>query len=252
MRWTILVVAAAIAAPGWAGTLSVGTGAQWYFSSFPDLAGYIQQADVTIGIVNESPEVEGEVDTIGELQGGPGVAISQAIGRPLGVGAQLVMLKAGVATKGTWEAGGEQFNVELSLDVGMLAGLAQVSLGFADGLLQVSLAGGWGVAWVDHYCDFDALDNLPGEWTIPFAPAADDSRYRSGGFVGQLGIRAALPLRPGLALGTQAGLRFAPFGVLHSDDSEGQELDLSQDGAGDELDFSGVWVGLSVTLTFEL
>ncbi len=252
MRWTTLrtlVVVAAIAVPAGAGTLNVGSGAQWFFSSFPDLVGYTQLVNSTISFVNEMGGVDGQVDTLEELRGGPGVTISQSIGQAFGIGARMVMLRAGVATEGAWEEEDENLEVDLSLEVGMIAGLAQVSLGFVDGLLEISFAGGWGMAWVDHKSDFEVLRDPPGGWSIPFAPATDDRRYQSGGFVGELGIRAALPLRSGLALGTEAGLRLAAFGVPHSN---GRMLDLSKDGNPEELDLSGVWVGFSVTMRFGL
>ncbi len=245
MRWTTLAVVAAMAVPAWAGSLSVGSGVQWYVASFPDLSGYIQQANETIRFVNDMGDVDGHVVPIDILRGGPGIVVSQSLGYPVGMGAQLLMLKGGVSTEGSWTRDGVEHDVELSLEIGLVAGLAQATLAFVGGLLEVSLAAGWGVAWLDHRCEF----NLPAGGAIPFAPLPDESQYRTNGFVGQLGVRAMLPLRPGVALGTEGGLRFAPLGVPRAD---GEALDLSGDGVRDELSFSGVWVGLTVTLIFEL
>ncbi len=243
MRWTALVVAAAATVSGLAGPLNVGSGVQWYVASFPDIAGYIQQVNETIRFINN--DVEGDVAVVGLLDGGPGVSISQSVGRTFALGAKLVMLKGGVGTDGAWHSGGSEHEVALSLEVGMIGGLAELTFGLADGLVEVSLAGGWGTAWVDHRCEF----GLPGGWEMPFAPPPDDRRYRTGGPIGQLGVRAKLPLGPGLTLGTEGGLRLAPFGVPHA---EGEMLDLAQDGVGDRLEFTGLWVGFTVVLSFDL
>ncbi len=246
MRWTVVaLVVATVATPALAGSLTVGSGVQWYAASLTDLADYVKDSNRTINYLNGLADVDGHVPAIPVPRGGVGVVVSQAIGRPVAVGAQVMMLKGGVSTEGNWQQAGETFPVALSLEVGMLAGLAQVSLGFVNGLLQVSLAGGLGVAWLNHSCDF----SLPGGWDLPFQPLSEQREYRTQGFVGAAAVRASLPLWRGLSLGTEAGLRFAPFGVPQA---EGDPLDLAQDGIGDRLSFNGLWVGVSVNLTFDL
>ncbi len=246
MRWTVVaLVAAVVAVPAWAGSLTVGSGVQWFAASFTDLADYVKDTNRTIDYVNELADVSGRVPSVPLLRGGFGVVIAQAVGRPVGIGGQLLMLKGGVSTEGRWQQAGETFPVALSLDLGMLAGLAQVTLSFANGLLNISLAGGLGMAWLNHSCQF----SLPGGWDLPFQPLSETREYRAQGFVGAAGVRALLPLRQGLSLGTEAGLRFAPFGVPKAD---GDPLDLAQDGIGDRLSFDGLWVGVSVSLTFDL
>lgn len=241
----VLVALLGVALPAGAVTLTVGSTAQWHTSVQADLNNFVLLANATIGYVNARADVEGVVPPMPTLRGGPGLSIRQSFGGPFFLGGQLLMLRDGTRTGGTWTQAGDAYEVALDIDVGMVGGLFELSLALFDALIEISAAGGWAAAWVRYSSTFA----LPGGWALPFQPRTGDAVYRSSGFVGQVALRAALPIRPGVALGTEAGLRYAPFGVPRAD---GVAMDLDRDEAGDHLDMSGLWVGLTISVAFAL
>lgn len=245
MRTILLVVLLGVTLPASALTLTVGSTGQWHMAVQADINTFVILANATIGYVNARADVEGSISLMTPLRGGPGLSLRQSIGGVFSLGGQLLMLRDGTHTSGTWSQGAQSYEVELDIDVGLLGGLIEVSLAAFDGVVELSAAGGWAAAWVRYTGAFA----LPGGWELPFQPRTGEAVYRASSFLGQVAVRVSLPIRPGFNVGTEAGLRYAAFGVPQA---EGVAMDLDRDGAGDRLDMSGLWIGLTISVAFAL
>ena len=225
-------------------SLNVDSGAQLAFASLSDLSEFISLVNSTIQFV-EQPPVEGEVPRLPDMRSGVGVALGESFGDGLQAGLRAELATWGTGTEGTWTRDGSQFDVSLSLKVGLLALEGQIAFEVVPGLFSLGLSGGWGWGKLDYACSFD----LPTDWAIPFQPPPGPGVYHTSGPVGAAYARVSLPLFSQFSLGFELGVRLAGLGMLAAD---GTPLDLDGDGEGESLDLSGFWLGLSVKLAFEL
>ncbi len=114
-------------------------------------------------------------------------------------------------------------------------------------VVTVGLSAGWGAARIVYRGDFP--NTLPTDWSLPFVPRVEAKTYTTHGPVGSAYARVSLPFGTGMAVGFEAGFRLAPLGVPQAGASV---LDLNADGLGDPVDFSGLWLGLTVRIAFNL
>ncbi len=228
--------------PGVAMTLDLGAGAHFDFASLDAINSFITLVNRTIEFANGQPNVSGSVSAVPELHAGTGADIEEMMGL---LGMRLSLGSWGLASEGTWTAGGSEYRVALSLAVKYLAVGGTVEFSPIPGYLAVGLFGGWGLASLDYSCTF----SLPSDWEIPFQPATGEKSWRAAGPVGEAYLRVTFPvLGPGLHVGLVTGLRLAAFGTPVSD---GTPLDLDADGKGDDLSLSGMWVGAALVISLE-
>jgi len=227
--------------------LSVGSAAQWYLVAMPNLNTFVRLTNQTIAFVNERV-VEGEVPLLPELRHGIGLRFAQAWGETWQVGIEMALASVGTATRGAWTRGGVTHPVDMSLEAGLVAFAAEIALVLVPDVFAIGLSAGWGTARVVYRGAFP--NTLPTEWSLPFLPRAETKKtYTTHGPVGSAHARVSLPFGPGMAVGFEAGFRLATPGVPQAGTSV---LDLNADGLGDPVNFSGLWLGLTVRIAFDL
>lgn len=225
---------------GSAATLSVGSAAQWHVVAMPHLNSFVRLTNQTIAFVND--RIEGEdVPPLPELRSGIGFRLTQAWGERWQVGFQLALVSAGTATRGGWTHG----DMDISIEAGLGVLGAEVALALVPDVITVGLSAGWGVARVVYRGEFP--NTLPTEWSLPFLPRPGVRTYTAQGPVGSAYARVWLPIRPGVAVGFEVGSRVAPLGIPRAGVTP---LDLNADGLGDPVDFSSLWLGLTVRIAF--
>lgn len=243
---TGLLIAVLLGVGAEAFQVSLDSAAHWFTVSMTDLNRFIFLTNATIEFVNERPDVDGEVPLLPQIQGGVGLAIGESFGDGIYFGGRIALVRVETATSGTWRKDNTDYQVSLALRWGFIAGELVLSFSLAQGLVEIFLAGGFAQASL-HYQGHFSLP--PGDWAIPFQPPTGDAIYRAAGPVGEAGAHVLFPLQHGLALGMEVGVRFAPLGVAkHGEVS----LDLDGDGTGDRLDFTGLWLGFVVGISFKI
>lgn len=231
---------------GGAATLAVGSSAQWVVFELPSLNRFVRLTNQTIAFVNERVASD-PIAHLPEIRHGAGLRLTESLGTTLRVGLQVVVASAGVRTQGAWTQGETDHSVDIALDAGLVAFLGEVALALVPDLLMVSVSAGWGAFRVSYRCVFP--QTLPTDWSLPFLPKAEDTPYTGSGPLGAIAVQLSLPVGRGESVGAEAGFRFASPRVLISGTSV---LDLNADGLGDPIRFSGLWLGLTVRMEFNL
>lgn len=226
-------------------SLGVGSTAQWQLVAMLSLNSFVRLTNQTIAFVNE--QIEGEVSLLPELRSGIGLRFAQAFGETWQIGFQMALLSVGTATQGMWTRGTETHPVNISLEAGLGAVEAGVAVAVVPKLVTVGVTAGWGAGRVSYRSEFPTT--LTTEWSLPFRPRVETMTYIAHGPVGSAYARVSLPVRPGMAVGIEAGFRWTALGVPQAGTSV---LDLNADGWGDPVDFSGPWLGLTVRMEFSL
>lgn len=227
-------------------SLSVGSAAQWYLVAMPNLNTFASLTNQTIRFVNE--RIEGEdVPLLPELRHGIGLRFTEAWGETWQVGIETALVSVETTARGVWTRGEDTHPVDISLEVGLVAFAAEVALALVPDVIAIGLSAGWGITRVVYRGAFP--NTLPTDWSLPFLPRVETKTYTTHGPVGSAYARVSLPFGPGMAVGFEAGFRLAPLGVPQSGTSV---LDLNADGMGDPVNFSGLWLGLTVRIAFNL
>ncbi len=230
----------------WGASLGVGSTAQGCFVAMSSLNRFVQLTNQTLTFVNE--RIEGDpVPTLRELRYGLGLRFSEAWGGTWQVGMEIALASVATGTRGAWTQGGATHPVDISLEAGLGVLSAEIGLALVPEVVTVGVSLGWGTARVLYRCVFP--DTLPTDWSLPFVPRVEANTYTTHGPVGAVHVRVVFPLGAGLAAGFEAGFRLASLGVPQTG---GSVLDLNRDGLGDLVDFSGLWLGLTVRIAFNL
>lgn len=230
-----------------AGALHVESGAYWLRAPLPALNTFVLLTNQTLAFVNERvPEGE-DVPLLPPLETGLGLRLSEAWGDPWRLGIQVVLGHVETRTRGLWRRGATEHQVEFALSAGLAAGEGELALALVPELVQVGLSVGWGVARIHYQGLFPTT--LPTDWGLTFVPRSETRTYIAQGPLGTLFARIFLPVGTGLGLGLEAGFRFAHLGVPLAGNVV---LDLNGDGLGDPLDFTGLWLGFVVRISFSL
>jgi len=245
MKNVLVVAAIGLAVPVLGATLTVESGAYWVQVPLPSINSFFGLANQTIRFVNE--RLEGNVPTLGTATTALGLRVGEGYGDTWKLGFHLVLAQLENGTSGSWRQGEQEFPVRLGVGVGLSALELEFALWLVPELIQVGVFGGVGLAQVRYTGQFP--QNLPTDWTLPFTPPVGDEVYAARSWVGGLFARLFLPVRLGVAVGAEVGVRFARLGVPIGPSSV---LDLNRDGLGDVLDFTALWLGLVVKLSFPL
>lgn len=231
---------------GGAATLAVGSSAQWVVFELPSLNTFVRLTNQTLAFVNERVASD-PIAHLPEIRHGAGLRLTESLGTTLWVGLQVAVASAGVQTQGTWTQGEGDHPVDIALDAGLVAFMGEVALVLVPDLLMVSVSAGWGAFRVGYRCVFP--QTLPTDWSLPFLPKAEDESYTGSGPLGAVAVQLSFPLGRGASVGAEAGFRFAPPRALRSRTAV---LDLNADGLGDPVSLSGLWLGLTVRMEFNL
>ncbi len=246
MRKALLGVLTAIWATSSLGaSLAVESGAYGVYAPLPALNTFVRLANQTILFVNE--RMDEPVRPLAKMEGGPGLRLSERFGEFVQLGAQLALAEVSTQTAGTWKNGVQEHPVRLELSAGLTTLEAEAVLVLVPEIVHVGLFGGVGVGQVRYWGEFPPT--LPTEWSLPFLPRSENQTYTVRGWVGGAFARLTWPISRGVALGVEAAVRFARLGVPQSADAV---LDLNADGLGDILDFTSLWLGLVVRISFPL
>jgi hypothetical protein len=223
--------------PAGAVPLGFESGPHFFRTYPPALSSFIQLTNQAILYGNQS--LGGNVPAIPLLAGGLGVRMAETLGEPFALGLGISLFAAGTGTEGTW-GGQEAVAVHLGLSYADLSLLFLFSP--MPGIFSFGVAGGFAGADLVYSVVFPNLN-------LSFVPASGERVYSGRTFVAFVFLRVAWPLFPHLTIGAEAGFRWALFPQLFS---QGVPMDLNRDGKPDQLDLSGLWLGLTLRVELPL
>ncbi len=240
------LVVLAVGVAGGAMSLSVGSSAHWVLFDLPSLNTFVRLANQTLAFVNERAGGD-PVPPIPELRHGVGLKLAEALGGVVRVGLQMAVASVNTRTQGSWTTGETSHPVDISLEASLVAFSIELSLVLVPDVLTAGVSVGWGSSRVIYRCAFPRT--LPTDWSLPFLPKNEDTTYTGSGPLGAIAVGLSLPVGQCISAGLEVGFRLAPAWVPTSGAAV---LDLNADGLGDSVGFSGLWLGITVQMEFNL
>lgn len=227
-------------------SLSIGSSAHWVLFDLPSLNQFVRLANQTLAFVNERAGGD-PVLSLPELRHGVGLKLAEALGGVVRVGLQMAVASVNTRTQGSWATGENSHPVSISLEASLVAFSVELSLVLVPDVLTAGISVGGGASRVIYRCAFPRT--LPTDWSLPFLPKNEDATYTGSGPLGAVAVGLSVPMGQGISVGLEAGFRVSPAWVPTAGPTV---LDLNADGTGDPVGFSGLWLGVTVRMEFNL